>query len=396
MQTALMLGTALVSMRAPSGTTVPALHMDFANSEYEADGGAIASPLALTRSSAAWRTAADGITVTAFATDEARIDGRGLYLERARNRLSTYSTDQVNWAIVSSATRTADTAIGLLTPVIIGSGGSTASMLSSNTNISLTAGQVVSVRGVYKAGTSGRARFRVSNAAAQNSTVTGVAGALAVVDEVGGAWSNLLNTDLAGDWFGFEANLAAVATEAGYRLREGPDSAVAAQTAVFAWSQMTDEADPGEIILGTLASAPFAQSEDVASIDITSYGVTGAVVQFTSGRIATDATILRLESAGTTDYVQLVLDSATMELTVSAAISGAEVASVSLGTINARQEYTAGFEWRNNELRAYVNGGSVVSDAFVGTMPDLITAELFPSGGTNLTIPEVNFYDRPL
>lgn len=371
--------------------SIPSLGLNFSTAQYTADGSPIASPLSLTRAATAWRTASDGVTVSAFTNDVPRIDSRGLYLERERTRYSIWSTNQVNWTVVTSATKLADTAIGLITPVIIGSGGSTSSMLSSNTNISLTAGQKVYPVEVYKAGTSGRNRLRISNTAALLSTLTGTVDNMAVADSAAGAWSDLLNTDL-GDWSKVEATFTAGTTEAGYRLREGPDSAVAGQTVIVAWSQMASL--PGEIILGTQTAAATVP-QDQASINLTSYSVTGTVVKFTSDYFVTAATILNIEDTlGTSSAVLSVGTNGTLTATLT--IAGVEAASIPLGTINARQEYTVGLQWRNNVLSGYVNGGMLATDSFIGTMPDVTLAELFLTGGSNITIPEVNFYSEAI
>lgn len=375
------------------GLSVAAYSLNFAADEYKLNGVLVSSPLVLTRADAACRTAADGVTVTVAAANVARRDSRGLYLETDRTRLSTYPTNQALWAIVGTGTtRVAETAVGPLTPVLITAGSAgLGAMISSNTNISLTAGQKVYPRQVYKkTGTSGRSRLRVGQASV-SSTISGVLGNMGIADEVAGTWSDIVNVDHGGDWFGVDATFTALAAGADWRLREGPDTATAGQTSIVAWSQLCSL--PGEIILGNL-TIPVSVAKDQASFDVSAFPPTGFVVTFTLDRIVTAATVCNLKSAAGTSFVQLRA-ATNGALTAVLNLLGAEV-DIDLGTINARQEYTVGIEWRNNVLRGYVDGGAEVSEAFVGAMPAITAAELFTAGGSAATFHDIDLYNRPI
>lgn len=347
------------------------LAVDWANDQYwsKADGE-IFDPTSVTRSTTACLTATDGKTITSFAANTLRRDSRGAYIEGYdRTRYSVHPNAPASWSTLGSVGRSTLAADGSFTPQTVArgtSGSASHALRDSASGRSLTSGDRICIRSLYKAGTSGRFRTAIRALTGNNTIIAGAVGSLASFATTLGIFGDIVNSEYPGSLHQVAAGVTINASPTDAVLEVGPDASVDAQDVTIYGSQMVKEAIAGEWILDT-PTGSFTQSADQGSIS-----VSGAKT------VSIDFTLLGYASGGTnpviwhygdaSDYVRLIYEVSTGKLLAQAYSGGAQQCSLDLGVVTIGADHVVGFAFDDDSFAASLSGAAAVTDSS-GTAP---------------------------
>lgn len=360
----------------PNGAS---MMIDFANSRYwDEDDGLIANPVALSRSTSAWRTANDGKTITEYAANTLRRDGRGAMIEGYdRTRLSYYPVTPASWTNFGSPTITRSTlsADGAFTPQLLtrpSSGASNNAIKDAASGWAITSGAQLSIRSLLKAGTSGRSRvvLRRNGDNAVVSAMTGAIGSLSSSNTSLGTMTAYAQTEI-GDLRESKVTLTAASSQSDVDYELGPDAASDGGNVTVYGGQVTVERYPGEWILGTPSSG-FAQDDDKATV--AAEGIKTISADFTLLSYASGGTLPVIWHYGdASSYVRLVYEVSSGKLLAQVYSAGVQQCSLDLGVVTIGARHVVAFHWANNDFAASIDGGADVTDTS-GTAPTSMTS----------------------
>jgi hypothetical protein len=364
------------------------------NQYYEAGVGILPScPFTVVRNTSAWRTEEDGKTFTEYPPNVLRRDARGAYIEGyARKRMTLYPVTPANWAASASPgpTRTTQAADGSFTPQKVArpaSGGAFTAIVDNGTGWALTNSRKYAAKAFFKFGTSLRVRMVIrsrlspgagTNSLVSNPTTTGASqGLLAANTSVAGQWTGIQQVDRSTDIKELTALFTAAASapaDAGLEL--GPDAPNQGEDVTVCGGQITEESQPGEIILGS-PSTQFTQAADVATYAGGYAGLKSLAVTFTLRSLPHDAEENEIWHYGnTTDYVRLMYKTSSGKLFAQAYVGGVQTASLDLGTVSvypSRSAHAVVFSWANSDFSAALDNNAEVTSSS-GNAPTGMTA----------------------